>query len=240
MSKAPVRILAVALALAGSTLRAQSDPTLDREIAFIRSLARDLRFINLAQEESDRLLRERKNPSEAKKVAQLGIEISLFGAKALNNREQQRTFFKEALDRSKTLAEQGGEGSLDAAAVLADAAYEYGRFLVEDIEMARVQEPDKVKALEDEAAAIFQLGRDTCDRVINELAGPAANNEEIRLRRHLTWLRKGVLLRENARAVRKDRDYLADLSRRTLEDLVMDAGEETLLGMLGLFEMSQN
>ena len=224
-----------------SALPAQ-DAVLAREVDFIRAIARDLGLISLAQEETDRLLKTQTASSDFKLVAQLGIEISLFGAKAIrNDRERQRTLFKDALDRSKEFIDRykGDRVALQAQITMADACYEFGRFLADEVEIARVESPERVKDLEEQAAAVFQLGKDTCDEVMSGLSSAARTDPDAKLKRYIAWLRKGILLREHARAVKKDRAYLASAARSTLEDLVMDAGEETILGMRAMFENSQ-
>lgn len=215
---------------------------IDRQVDFIRALARDLGFVALAQEETDRLLKDKKAADEFRQVAQLGIEISLYGAKALrNDRERQRTLFKDALDRSKEFLERyrGDAVALPAQITLTEACYEFGRFLADEVEIARSDTPDKVKELEDQAAAVFQLGKDTCDEVMTALASAAKSDADAHLKRGVAWLRKGILLREHARAVKKDREYLASTARSTLADLAITYGEETILGMRAMFEGSQ-
>ncbi|MEZ5962672.1 MAG: hypothetical protein R3F56_02385 [Planctomycetota bacterium] len=215
---------------------------IERQVEFIRALARDLGFVALAQEETDRLLKDKKAADEFKQVAQLGIEISLYGAKAIrNDRERQRTLFKDALDRSKEFIERyrGDAAALPAQITLTEACYEYGRFLADEVEIARSDAPEKVHELEEAAASVFQLGKDTCDEVMAGLASAAKSDADAHLKRGVAWLRKGILLREHARAVKKDRDYLASTSRSTLTDLALEYGEETILGMRAMFECSQ-
>lgn len=225
----------------GSIAPAQK-AVIDRQIEFIRALARDLGFVALAQEETDRLLKDKKAADEFRQVAQLGIEISLYGAKAIrNDRERQRTLFKDALDRSKEFIERyrGDPAALPAQITLTEACYEFGRFLADEIEIARSDAPEKVHDLEEQAASVFQLGKDTCDEVMAALASAAKTDVDTNLKRGVAWLRKGILLREHARAVKKDRDYLATTARSTLTDLALEIGEETILGMRAMFESSQ-
>ena len=94
------------IALGGLAVAAFSPVTaqetkLDRDVAFVRDLATKLRFISLAQSEIDRLKQDYKGKDDFKKVSQLGIEISLIGARSDPDRERRRTLFKDALDRSK-------------------------------------------------------------------------------------------------------------------------------------------
>jgi hypothetical protein len=228
--------------LFASAAASAQDPAIKRQVEFIRSLARDLGFVALAQEETDRLLKDKRAADEFKLVAQLGIEISLHGAKGIrNDREKQRTLFKDALDRSREFIDRyrGDAAALPAQITLTEACFEYGRFLADEIEIARSDAPEKVKELEEQAATVFQLGKDTCEEVMSSLSSPAKTDAEAKLKRGVAWLRKGILLREHARAVKKDRDYLATSARSTLEDLAITYGEETILGMRAMFEGSQ-
>lgn len=235
------RIASVVALLLAVPVCAQ-DAALTRQVEFIRALARDLGFINLAQEEVDRLMKDKKAADATKQIAQLGIEISLFGAKGTrNDREAQRRLFKDALDRSKEFIDRyrGDPVALPAQITLGDACFEFGRFLADEVEIARADAPDRVKELEEQATAVFQLGKDTCDEVMAALGAAAASDGEAKFKRAIAWLRKGVLLREHARAVKKDRDYLASAAKTALEDLAMEMGEETILGMRAMFERSQ-
>jgi len=232
---------AYVLPLLLGTVAAQKSP-IERQVEFIRALARDLGFVALAQEETDRLLKDKKAADEFRQVAQLGIEISLYGAKAIrNDRERQRTLFRDALDRSKEFIERyrGDPAALPAQITLTEACYEFGRFLADEIEIARTDAPDKVHELEEQAASVFQLGKDTCEEVMAALNSPAKTDADAALKRGVACLRKGILLREHARAVKKDRDYLASTARSTLTDLAIEIGEETILGMRAMFEASQ-
>jgi tetratricopeptide (TPR) repeat protein len=223
-------------------LAAQS-AKLVQDMAFVRALARELRFVALAQSEADRLRAEYKDSDEAtKSLAQLGIEVSLIGAKLHGDREQKRTLFKEGLERTAALVERypNDPVALAARVTMADATIEFGRFLAEEIEIAREEDPDKVPPLEEEAQRVFRAGVDACEKAMAELEKTKNRNPQDKIEFHVTWLRKGILLREQARAVKKDRDYLCSLSRDTLEELIFDVGEETLLGQKALFEHAQN
>lgn len=238
----PVRAIALAvLALSAPALAQSHSRKLERDIAFVRALAEKLRFISLAQSEVERLLAEHEKSDDFKAIAQLGIEISLIGAKLHPSREKKRTLFKDALDRSAEFIKryEGDPVARAARITLASAAVEYGRYLADEIEIARTEAPDKVKALEDEAAMVFRAGEDACDKVMAELEGVKDSDPKARLQYHLTWLRKGILLREHGRAIRKDREFLVDSARETLEELILDVGEETALGLKALLELAQ-
>ena len=214
---------------------------LERDVEFVRALAKNLGFIGLAQEETNRLQRVYQDSDQFPHVAQLGVEISLVGAKLFANRERQRTLFRDAIDRCKELLEAHPEGTVAQAArlTLGDACYEYGRFLVDELDLAREQSPELVPSLELEAAEIFRAGVDACEIAMRELRPEIDTNADKRLLYGVTWLRKGVLLREHGRAVRRDRTALCAFAKNTLEELIFEWGEETALGLRGLFDYAQ-
>ncbi len=219
-------------------LHAQN-PKLEREINFVRDLATRLRFISLAQSEVDRMLQRYKDPEDFKDVSQLGIEISLIGAKLHPNREERRTLFQGALERSKDLLERYPD-LRPALMTLADASLEFGRFLADDIEIARIEEPAKVKDLEAQADVVFRDGVATCEKAMASLESVKDSDDRAKIDYHVTWMRKGILLREHGRAKKSDRGYLCERSRSTLEELILEVGEETALGQRALFEYSMN
>lgn len=214
---------------------------LDREVTFVRALARDMRFIELAKEESDRLREQFRNPSDQDRIAQLAIEISYYGARARNDRNLQRALYKEAIDKSKELidASSDAEVQLQARGTLADASQEFGQFLIEDLEIAREEAPDKVKDLEEEAANVFRAGIEACGKVMENLNQLRAKDPSKEVEYYLMWMRKGVLTREMARAVKRDREVLVERAKTELTELVLAVGEETAIGLRGLFEIAQ-
>lgn len=213
---------------------------LDREIVFVRALAKEMKFIELAKEESDRLATEYRGAGEQDKIAQLAVQVSYYGAKARTDRTLQRTLFKEALDKSKELVERSTDANvqLQARSTLADASQDFGQFLIEELEIARESAPDKVKELEEEASTTFSLGKEACGKVMESLQ--AQRKDENKNTEYLfLWLRKGVLMREQARAVKTDRELLVSRAIAELTDMVLEAGEETAIGLRGLFELAQ-
>ncbi len=213
---------------------------LDREIVFVRALAKDMRFIELAKEEADRLATEFRGASDQDKIAQLSVQVSYYGAKARSDRALQRTLFKETLDKSKELVERSSDANvqLQARSTLADASQDFGQFLIEELEIARDGTPDKVKELEDEASGVFKVGIDACGKVMENLQ-PLRKDESKNTEYLLLWMRMGVLRREQARAVKADRAVLVERAITELTDMVLEAGEETAIGLRGLFEIAQ-
>lgn len=234
---APIALLILTALLTSPTLTAQQ-ARIDREIEFVRGLAREMRFIALAQQEVGRLQQQYRSAADQDRIAQLNVEISLLGAKLVADRATQRQRYKEALDQSKELLDRSSDQRVirEARMTLADAAAEFGEFLIEELEIARNESPERVKELEEEAANVFKAGVEACEKVMSDLEG--SKDSQRRLQHGLMWLRKGVLLREHARAVKSERGYLIPRSRSTLEDLALEVGEETALGLRALFEIA--
>ncbi|MBM4063006.1 MAG: tetratricopeptide repeat protein, partial [Planctomycetes bacterium] len=213
---------------------------LEREIVFVRALAKEMRFIELAKEEAERLATDYRGAGEQDRIAQLAVQVAYYGAKLRSDRSLQRTLFKEALDKSKELAEATADANLQLQArmTLADAAQDFGQFLIEELEFGREAAPDKVKELEEEAFGVFRTGIDACGKVMEHLR-PQRKNEGRNTEYLLLWMRKGVLMREQARAVKADRAVLVQRAIDELTEMVLDAGEETAIGLRGLFEIAQ-
>lgn len=222
-----------------SALSAQG--RIDRELGFVRALAREMRFVGLANDEVTRLAGQFKNAGDQDRIQQIAIEISLYAAKFRGDRAAQRASYKEALDRSKDLLDRTSDAAVqrEARATLANAAREFGQFLIEELDIARNEDPEHVKELEAEAGEVFRRGVEACNKVMQDLQGTRRQDENKNLEYGLMWLAKGVLQREHGRAVPQDRDHLVQFARTTLEDLVLDYGEETALGLRGLFEIAQ-
>lgn len=215
---------------------------LDRDIKFVRTLATKLRFISLAQTEVDQMKQRYKDDeTDFQSVAQLGIEISLIGAKVHPNREERRTLYQDALERCTQFLERypDGPAALSARITLSDAALEFGRFLADEVELARIEAPSRVRDLEEQASDVFSTGEEACNSAMDELRDVMDEDTTQRGDFGVTWMRLGILLREHGRAVKKDREFLADRARETLEELIFEWGEETLLGQRALFEYAQ-
>lgn len=240
MSPRTSALLIVALTFL-SPLRSQQT-ALEREAAFVRNLATKLRFISLAQSEVDRMKQRYKDAADFQRVAQLGIEISLIGAKAHPNRAEKRTLYHDALGRCQQFLERYSDGpaALAARMTLADASLEFGKFLADEIEVARLDAPSTVKVLEEQAAEVFRAGVDASERAMVQIEPKRDSDPRSNTDYGVTWMHKGILLREHARAVKKDREYLAQRSQDTLEELIFEYGEETALGQRALFEYAKN
>ena len=224
-----------------AALSAQAPGKLDREINFVRGLAREMGLVSLAEGELGRLERDYKNGSDQDRILQLRVEVALFGARIKSNRVEQRADYKKALDQSKELLERTTDPIVqrDARATLAAATEEFGQFLNEEIDIARTEATDQVAGLEKDAKDVFLLGIECCDFVMKALKSDAAKDPQIKLQVGLNWMRKGVLMRELGRAVKEDREVQTDRAISELEEMVLDWGEETALGLRGLFEIAQ-
>ncbi|MCR9247109.1 MAG: hypothetical protein NXI31_18915 [bacterium] len=223
--------------IAAPLLTAQD--ALDRELDFVRALAERMRFIELAKSEVERLAGEHRGAGDQDRIAQLSVQISYQGAKGRNDRAVQRTLFKEAIEKSQELIGRSSDDKvlLQARATLADASEEFGQFLLEELELAREANPEAVKGLEEESSGTFRAGIEACSKVMDELEPLRRKDELKNVEYGLFWMRKGVLMREQARAVKADRDVLVERAVSELEEMVLDFGEETALGLKGLFEI---
>ncbi|MEQ1631622.1 MAG: hypothetical protein ABL997_04560 [Planctomycetota bacterium] len=229
------------LAVPSTAVLAQGPASIDREMTFVRGLARELGLVSLAESELARLERDFKNASDQDRILQLRVEVSLFGARIKSNRVDQRADYKKALDQSKELLERSTDPAVqrDAHATLAEAAQEFGQFLNEELDIARTESPERVAELEEEAKNVFVLGGESCVKVMQALQDGAAKDPQVKLEYGLAWMRKGVLMREHGRAIKADREVLTGRAANELEEMVLEYGEETALGLRGLFEIAQ-
>jgi len=238
-SPSALAVLTLFAAVSPSSLSAQ-ETALDRDMRFVRGLAKDLGFIEVAQREVEGLHQDASSSSDQRAVSLLGIEVAMYGAKGYSDRVKQRALYEDALNQAREIIDQGDEKTAQRARlILADATYEFGRFLVDELQLARDTDPARVPELEEAAAKAFRDGVEVCDRAMNQLAGEIEDDDEKRVEHGLTWMRKGILLREQARAVKADRAYLAQRARDTLEELIFEWGEESALGLRAMFEYSQ-
>lgn len=212
----------------------------DRELEFVRGLAREMRFIELAKSEAERLATQFRDASQQDKIAQLSVEITYYGARSRSDRNQQRALFKETIEKSKQLVDQSKDErvQLGARLTLAEASADYGKFLVEEIEIARTESPDKVKEIEAEAAKVFDGGIEACETVRKSFSG--SEDPEKQGRAYQMWLQAGVLMREQGRADKANRSVLVTRAINHLTELIYEAGEETYVGMRALFEIAQS
>ena len=98
-----VALGAVCPALLAPSLVAQDK--LQRELEFVRGLAREMRFVELARSEAERLATEFRDAADQDRIAQLSVEITYTGARSKSDRGQQRALFKETVEQSKRLIE---------------------------------------------------------------------------------------------------------------------------------------
>ncbi|HEX6811824.1 MAG TPA: hypothetical protein VF384_09405 [Planctomycetota bacterium] len=230
-------LLLFALVCAGPSLPAQA--RLEREISFVRALAKDM-SLELARSEVDRLAAEFRGAGDQDRIAQLAVEVAWHGARTRADRNQQRTLYREAIDKAKQLIERSSDASVqtEARITLANASQELGQLLVEELEVAREGAPERAKELELEAGLVFGAGIEACGKVIERLR-PLRKDPQQEIEYYLMWLRKGVLGRECARAVAAERTVLLQRATDELTNLVLEAGEETAIGLRGLFEIAQ-
>lgn len=212
---------------------------LDREISFVRALAKDMRFIELARIEAEELAKNNVSGGDQEKIAQLAVEVAYYGARSRSDRTQQRTLFKETVTKSKELIETSTNTTvqLEARATLANASQDFGQFLIEELDIAREGAPEHVKELEDEAMQVFRAGIEACSKVMESLKD--SKDEQKKTEFFLMWMKKAVLSREQGRADKANRSILITRAISELEEMVLEVGEETAIGLRGLFEIAQ-
>ncbi len=227
------------VAQAGS-VQAQEE-AIQRDMRFVRGLATKLGFIALAQESIGEMKQEYRNSPRVDELSLLGIEIDLLGAKIDPDREAQRRLFKEAVEKSTDFLSRNSseDAQLQAQTTLAAACEEYGQFVLDELEIAREEDPTALKGLEEEAKDLFQRGIEACEAVMNSLEDRIDDDQSLWIEHKVIWMRKGMLQREQGRAIREDQAYLVDNSKETLLDLIFEVGEETALGLKSMFEIAK-
>lgn len=241
LARSALCALAALTPFATSTSLNAQDPNLQREIEFVRALAEELRFIPLAQEQVERLKSANPDGDAFKAIYQLGIDVTLTGARSNSDREVQRRLFKEALDQSAEFIDRyEGESIADQARVsFVRASFDFGSFLVEEIELARTENPARVPELE-------ELARETYGRAVDgaKKAKESLSDYQRGTRKEfdffVTWLYQGMLQRELARvSPESEQGDRADVADITFEEFIFEMGEATVLGQRGFFEMAK-
>lgn len=229
--------IALAISLLSPALFAQD---LVREIDFVRALAKELKFIELAKSEADRLASTYRGAGDQDRIAQLSVEVAYYGARSRNNRALQRNLFKEAVDKSRELIDRSTDADvkLQAQSTLANASQDFGQFLVEELDIARDQAPESVPELAEETIDVLKGGKEACAAVKQALS---SQREDVQkdIEHGLMWMKGAVLTREQAKADKENREILVDRAIEDLEEFVLDYGEESALGLRGLFEIAQ-
>ncbi|MFT4514052.1 MAG: tetratricopeptide (TPR) repeat protein [Planctomycetota bacterium] len=244
MISLPVRLngakcaaFALAISSFSSALLAQD---LVREINFVRALAKEMRFIELAKSEADRLATTFRGAGDQDRIAQLSVEVAYYGARSRSDRTLQRTLFKETVEKSQELIDRSTDGDvkLQAQQTLANASQDFGQFLIEELEIARDQTPESVPDLQKETIDVLKAGQTACAAVMSSLASERKDPQK-NIEHGLMWMKGAVLKREQARADKENRSVLVDRAVEDLEEMVLDYGEESALGLRGLFEIAQ-
>ncbi|MBI5849517.1 MAG: hypothetical protein HZB39_00535 [Planctomycetes bacterium] len=224
-------------------LAAQQTSALDREVEFVRRLAADLGFIALANGQVDVMQKKYRDSDDFKRIQQLGIDISLLGARADPRPEERRRLFKEAVERSREFVDHYRDDPVadQARRTLLEASFDYGRFLVDELEVEAVEHPEKLPDLRKTASEVFQGGIEAATQVMTRLEVKRREEGSPAQRSYYaSWLYKAMLQREFAGvAEERDRKTVADMARETFEELILAVGEETLLGQRSWFEMAK-
>lgn|GEM_PF-4203107 len=245
MISLPARLLnancaAIALTISALSPSLLAQDQLAREINFVRALAKDMRFIELAKAESERLAGEFRGAGDQDKIAQLSVEVAYYGARARSDRTQQRALFKETVEKSQELISRSSDASvkLQAQSTLANATQDFGQFLIEELDIARTDSPERVAELQEEVIEVLKAGKEACRNLRTVLQSQRSDPQK-EIEFFLMWMKEAVLTREQAKADKDNRGVLVDRSVEELEEMVLEAGEESALGLRGLFEIAQ-
>ena len=221
------------------SVQAQSQDKFARELKFIKGLAKNWGFIALASEHLEELRKEAQaEPGSQRILAQVDAEILYHGAKRMRDLPKKQATLRKALESFDDYIAQYGDDaeSAEVRATYAEACEFYGRFLSDSISIEK--DPDKKKILEDEALDIFIKGIKASNEAMAALEGKKDSSTKAKVAYYLSWMRKGTIQREWAKTIENDRKTKAEEAIETLEDLAMEAGEETALGMKAMLEGS--
>lgn len=245
MTSLPARLLCatsatIAFAFGSLTSTLSAQDQLAREIDFVRSLAKELKFIELAKAEADRLATEHRGAGDQDRIAQLSVEVAYYGARSRNNRALQRTLFKETVEKSQELIDRSSDGEVKVQAMttLANATQDFGQFLIQELEIARNENPDQVPGIQEETVKVLKAGKDACAGVKSALESEIDDPQK-KINYGLMWMKGAVLTREQAKADKENRGVLVSRAIEDLEEMVLYFGEESALGLRGLFEIAQ-
>jgi hypothetical protein len=164
--------------LTGLVPLAAQETRVARDAAFVRKLATSLNFTSLAKSEVERLQAVHKDSADFKEIFQLGIEISLIGARSHPNREERRTLFKDALQQSSEFIERYSDEPVAdrARRTMIEACYEYGAYLLDEISIARDEAPETVAELEEQASDVYKDGISACEKVMDGIGSRRKEN----------------------------------------------------------------
>ncbi|MEZ5989640.1 MAG: hypothetical protein R3F30_11035 [Planctomycetota bacterium] len=242
MKLAPVPGLLAVLATVSLTggLRAQ-DKELEREIDYITLLAKDWGFVELSTDLLEDL--RTRVGSDSRKLRLLGrvdAEVSYYGSKRIRDLDRKEAELQKALQKFDDYLGQYGdsERAVEVRKTLAEACEYYGQFLAGALEVTT--DPDKRKEIEDRALEVFIKGTKAANEAISGYeAQQSAGQAQARVGRALAGLRKGSLMIEWARTIEKDRKIKAEEAIAFLEDMILDFGEETAIGVKCLLMMGE-
>lgn len=217
---------------------AQAEVDMAKEVEFLRGLAKDWGFVELAQGRLGELRRSATTSDETQRLlAQINAEVLYLGARRIRDLNKRKAVLSEALQKFDDYLSQYGrdQGASAVLSAQAEACEYYGSFLSRAIELER--DPDKTKELEEESLNVFMKGIKASNDAMANLEGRKDDNPRAKVDYYLSWMRKGTLLREWAKTVRKDREVKATEAIETLEGLALEIGEETPIGIKALLEM---
>ena len=141
-----------------AALPAQSSEA-KREIQFIKGLAKDWGFVQLAGDLLEQLRKtEQGDAAMLRLLAQVDVEVSFQGSKRIRDLDKREAELKNALEKFDNYLAQYGrdEESVDVLKSLAEVCEYYGNFISQ--KLAITKDPDKRKEDEGQALEVFIKG----------------------------------------------------------------------------------
>ena len=234
-------VLALVLGLSCSlSLPAQSSEA-KREIKFIKGLAKDWGFVQLAGDLLEDLRKkEQGDPDMLRLLASVDAEVSFRGSKRIRDLDKREAELKKALEKFDNYLAQYGrdEASVEVLKSLAEVCEYYGNFLYQKMQLTK--DPDKRKEDEAQALEVFIKGVKAANESYDIFEKiERGGNIQAKVGRALSGMRKAALMILWARTIERDRKIKADEALLFLEDMILDFGEETAVGVNCLLYMGE-
>lgn len=236
---AAVASIAAVLAILPTEARGQRG-RFEADLRFARALAEEMQCVALAADELHRLRGRCTTDAQRYQVGTLEVELMLLDTRRPRDAADRLLFFQEAVRLADELAGQPG-GEADRARALRTvvaASLECVAWLADVTAGAPTAVRGEVDALEQQAESIFRAGRQAADRILQDLRSAPAE-APVTPEALLIRSRRAILEREWARVAPRDRDIWLDRAAQELANVVLEAGEDTVLGLFAMFEHAQ-
>ena len=223
-----------------AALPAQSSEA-KREIKFIKGLAKDWGFVQLASDLLEDLRKaEQGDAKMLRLLAQVDAEVSFQGSKRIRDLDKREAELKTALEKFDNYLAQYGrdEDSVDVLKSQSEVCEYYGNFLSQKLEITK--DPDKRKEDEGQALEVFIKGVKAANEasVIYDRM-EKGGDIQAKIGKALSGMRKAALMILWAKTIEKDRKIKAEEALLFLEDMILEFGEETAVGVNCLLYMGE-